>query len=266
MAGDPRERGSYRAASGSGGRVRIDNGHTRHDGDMWVRPVTQYHAIILDPGHGGLDPSTGEYQTAGKRYTHTDVEPPWTYYEGVHNRRHAALLARMLIGLGVRVFSSVDQRELTQPPDADGTSFSWRDVSLAGRTRYANDVHGKLAAAGKNVAFVSMHGNAIGSLLKGSSLTAHGLVVFTSRGKTKSDELAESITDAYRADPSLGFHIRDPKEASFHVLNRTRCPAVLIEAGFFTNLADAQRMASQDGSEAIARGVFRGLMPYLKVS
>mgnify|MGYP003648978136 CR=1 FL=1 len=247
MARDPGEDGANGAPGVGGRRVRIDNGHTRDDGNVWVRPLT-------------------EYQTAGKRYMHTDVEPPWTFYEGVHNRRHCALLARMLIGLGVRVYSTVDQRELTQPPDVDGTSFSWRDVSLAGRTRYANDVHGKLAAAGKRIAYVSMHGNAIGSLLKGASLTAHGLVVFTSRGKTKSDDLAESITDAYRADPSLGFHIRDPKEASFHVLNRTRSPAVLIEAGFFTNLADAQRMSSDKGSEAIARGVFRGLMPYLKVS
>ena len=247
-------------------RIRFNHGNSGHHGNMWVRPLTRYDAIMLDPGHGGLDPTTGEYQTAGKRYTHTDVEPPWTFYEGVHNRRHCALLARMLIGLGVRVYSTVDQREITQPPDVDGTSLAWRDVSLAGRTRYANDIHGKLASAGSRIAFVSMHGNAIGSRLKGPSTPAHGLVVFTSRGKTKSDELAASITDAYRADPSLGFHIRDPKEASFHVLSRTRSPAVLIEAGFFTNLADAQRMASDEGSEAIARGVFRGLMPYLKVS
>ena len=225
--------------------------------------MTPYDAVVVDPGHGGLDPETGEYQTHGKRYTHTDVDPEWTFYEGEHNRRHSARLIRMLLDTTVDVYSTVDQRQITQPPSLDGSSFGWRDTSLTARIRYANSLHHQLARADKRVLLVSIHGNAIGSVVRGPSQLAKGLVVFTSRGATQSDRVAESITDAYAADPSLGMRVRRPKEANFKMLTATRCPAVLLEAGFFTNLADAQVMASEEGSEAIARGVFRGLVPMI---
>ena len=38
--------------------------------------------FIFDTGHGGIDPITGKYVTAGKRMVKDDV----TFYEGVNNR------------------------------------------------------------------------------------------------------------------------------------------------------------------------------------
>ena len=55
--------------------------------------------LLIDYGHGGL--INGEYQTpGGKQYTHTDVDPPLTLYEGVSNRMSAAALMRLALNEG----------------------------------------------------------------------------------------------------------------------------------------------------------------------
>ena len=227
-----------------------------------MRPV---HAVFIDVGHGGIDPDTGVYQTPrGKRYTHTDVDPEWTFYEGVHNRRHAARLIDLLLSAGVTVYSTVDQAEITAPPKLDGTSFEWRDPSLTSRVSYANAVYSTLRSEGKRCCLVSIHGNAMGNVLRGPSQSGDGVAVFTSPGHTDADDLCRSVMQGYRDTPNLGLRVRGGKyEANFYMLRKTWMPAILVEAGFFTHLKDAQYMASDEGSEAIARGMFLGLEPHL---
>ena len=76
---------------------------------------------------------------------------------------------------------------------------------------------------------------------------ASGFEIWTSKGKTKSDKLADMIFDRLlnsiifklncRIDKSDG----DPdKEADFYVLKHTSCPAVLLELGFINNEKDAR--------------------------
>ena len=227
--------------------------------------MTLFDAVFIDVGHGGVDPGTGAYQARrGKRYTHTDADPEWTYHEGVHNRRHGARLARLLLAAGVPVYSVAGQRRLLEPPDLDGTSFAWKDVSLRTRVCYANAVFSTLRVEGQQCCLVSIHGNALGTALRGPSLAGDGVAVFTNPGHSAADVLCDSITAAYRRDPDLGLRVRGGKfEAGFYMVRKTWMPAVLVEAGFFTHLPDAERMASDAGSDAIAQGIFEGLVPHL---
>lgn len=100
-------------------------------------------------------------------------------------------------------------------------------ISLERRCEMANDWGADL--------FLSIHCNAF------SNPTAHGYEVWTSRGQTAADVIAEkifnSIGEAFprltpRADTTDG---DNDKEAGFAVLTGTRMAAVLVEVAFISN-------------------------------
>lgn len=222
-----------------------------------------YKTVLLDYGHGGM--IAGRYQTAGKRYYFTSDGSESrdkvirTVYEGVVNRKIAALLANKLMKAGVKVLDCVARKKLTGPVTAE--ELEQKDVSLRDRVTYANN-------NARSAFMVSVHANAIGSTDTGGSVGVRGFIVFTSKGQTKSDPIAESIADAMAEHAKLRVrretsdHDAD-YERDFYVLRKTVCPAVLTENGFFTNWHDAEYMLSAEGQEQIAEGHFQGMMKHL---
>jgi N-acetylmuramoyl-L-alanine amidase len=112
--------------------------------------------------------------------------------------------------------------------------------------------------------YISNHSNASGSHL------AKGFEIYTSRGKTKSDEIADihwnNVKDLlgdrirYRSDRSDGDHDR---EASFFVLTKTAMPAILIEHLFFDNFDDASLLMDDEIIERFAEAQARTVIQYL---
>lgn len=183
-------------------------------------------AIILDAGHGGM--KNGNYVTApAKMYEHPDGT---TVYEGVFNRIIVEKIQKSLAGRGVPVYLTCTG------PD---------DISLKQRVDFAN---GK-ARQFKHCVFISVHGNAG----KGT-----GFEVFTSKGDTYSDVIANYYIDAMAEefpDKAARVDLTDgdkDKEANFYVLKNTICPAILTENFFMDNLEDAKLMLSFEGQRKIA--------------
>ena len=73
--------------------------------------------VILDPGHGGMDPETKKYVTPGKRSNHPVDDQ--IFYEGVNNRITAKEWGTILQNLGFKV-------EFTVTPD------NYRDICRIG--------------------------------------------------------------------------------------------------------------------------------------
>ncbi len=46
------------------------------------------------------------------------------------------------------------------------------------------------------------------------------------------------------------------KQAGFLVLWKTSMPAILVETGFITNQEDRNYLASEEGQDTIAQGIF----------
>jgi len=73
--------------------------------------------IILDPGHGGVDPMTCEYTTApGKMALHHGYfmhHDGW-FYEGVWNRDFCIHLAKLLAGAGLPVAYTIEPNPNTR--------------------------------------------------------------------------------------------------------------------------------------------------------
>lgn len=166
------------------------------------------------------------------------------FYEYESNRKIGALIAEKLDALKIKWCWTI------KPEDK-------RDMSLAKRVEIGN-AYARGEGKDKTL-FISIHSNALGN---GSEWKekARGWSVYTSPGKTKSDEYATMLfEEASRILPEYGMTLRkdmsdgDPDyEENFYVLNRTICPAVLLEQLFYTSHADLEFLDSDKGREVLA--------------
>lgn len=190
---------------------------------------------LIDAGHGSMH--EGKYMTDpkwGKFYKHSDT---FTAYEGVTNRAIASLLMVHLKGAGIPF---------------DQIHHDYLDTPLSGLVVKANAIHNEK----KNCVYLSIHSNAG----KGK-----GFEVFTSKGETKSDQMAEVFCNQLQADfPEypLRQDTRDgdkDKEEDFYVLKYTNCPAVLVELLFFDEINQALFLNSKQGQARLANSLFEAI-------
>lgn len=192
--------------------------------------------ILLDNGHG--------YNTPGKR------SPDDRLREYDYTRQITLEIDKELKKLGY-------DSERIVPEDSD--------ISLTARCNRVNKFCDKLGS--NNVIFISIHVNAAGNR---GWMAARGWSAYTSKGKTKSEELAEHLYMA--AEKCLeGHKIRRDKsdgdsdqEANFTVLVKTKCPAVLTENLFQDNKQDVDFLLSVEGRQAIVDLHVQGIISYIK--
>jgi N-acetylmuramoyl-L-alanine amidase len=191
--------------------------------------------IHINTGHGSL--IDGIYQTDGKMYTHKD----FVFYEGLFNRC-----------MGIHISNYLLEKEIFHTFVTDSNL----DVSLPVRCTRTNNYVRKYSD--RDHLFLDLHGNAAGVE------SANGIEIWTSPGKTRSDEYATKI---YESLKEFGWKMRhdfsdgDPdKESRFYTLINTNCPAVLIEYGFFTNYDQAKLMMNPSVQKELARLTVEGIL------
>jgi len=201
------------------------------------KPIKMNEKIwLLDPGHGGLHPETGEYVTSGKR------SPEWSdgsqYFEGEGNRDIVKRIVEKCRKTGILALDIVND---------------WQDVPLSTRVNRANAIY----AYYKNSVYVSVHSNGF------SQESANGYSVYTSPGQTKSDKYADillSYMEHEFPDHKLRKDMSDSdldKEAAFYVLRKTKMPAVLSENFFMTNKRECDLLLTEEFRERIATCHFK---------
>ena len=201
--------------------------------------------ILIDNGHG--------FNTAGKMspYSALKVKPEIDFYEWEWNREISKAVLEILLTLGY-------DAELLVPED--------KDISLSERVNRVNKICNKLGK--NNVVLISIHANAAGN---GTSwLKAQGWSAYTSKGKTKSDKLADFFyKNAERLFPDRqirkDYQDGDPDwEANFTVIYKTYCPAILTENFFYDNIDDVNFILSDEGKEKIIELHVASIIDYLK--
>jgi len=193
--------------------------------------------ILIDNGHGE--------NTPGKR------SPDGLFREYKYVREIAEEIERKLISRGY---------------DAERIVKEAVDVPLSERSRRINEVCGRLGTS--NVILVSIHCNAAGNGEEWK--TARGWAAYTSKGNTKADKLANFLYEAAENNfPGKSirkdFQDGDPDwEENFHMLAKTKCPAVLTENFFMDNQKDVSYLLSLEGRTAIVRAHIEGIINYIK--
>ena len=194
--------------------------------------------IFIDNGHGLM--------TAGKR------SPDCQFREPFYNREIARRVVSDLRDRGL-------DAELLVPEDDD--------ISLAERVRRINAASFLLGK--RNVILVSIHVNAAGNGSKW--LNATGWSVYTCKGQTESDKLAECLCQAaiknfpgrrIRTDISDGDL---DWEEGFYILRKSLCPAVLTENFFMDNHSDLEYLQSRAGKQAVVDTHVEGIVEYLSL-
>lgn len=226
-------------------------------------PIREIKTIVLDPGHGGVDPGA-----VGRKGTQ----------EKEINLIIAKIIKKRLEDFGIKVV-------LTRTDD----SF----VALADRTRFANNKKADL--------FISLHCNASNNNRKASGFETYflseaktdleraalarenGALKYESDNKdpivkdelsliladlSQNEYLRESYNLAYQIQTSAVEALKDVdrgvKQAGFFVLRGCFMPSVLIECGFLSTLSEEKKLTNSKYREDVARAIYIGIVNYIK--
>lgn len=91
----------------------------------------------------------------------------------------------------------------------------------------------------------------------------HGAQVFYYEGSPHGKELAEVLQKQLveRVDPENKRQVK--ANDSYYLLKKTSVPIVIVECGFLSNSAEAQKLSSEEYQERIAWAIHMGILQYL---
>lgn len=107
--------------------------------------------------------------------------------------------------------------------------------------------------------FVSIHANSIEN-----RSDVNGLEIYHyNLGKSLAETVHNAVLDYVNKN---GFYIanRNVRSARFLVLRKSAIPAILVETGYLTNEAEVARLRRDDYQKAMAEGIARGIVQYIK--
>lgn len=197
--------------------------------------------VAIDPGHGDRDSGAVGLLSPGVvtgLTPRTDAQGRPVIFEKDVNLDISLRLDRYLRARGGRTL-------LTRTQDLAGGDRPYTTVraDLKARTDMANE-------AGVDV-FVSVHNNALGPTTTGTETFAYYSAGPAARA------LAQHVHTAVVA--RLGLPDRGVKTGGFYVLRATVMPAVLVEAAFLSNPAEAALLAQPPTRQAIAEAIGAGV-------
>ena len=193
--------------------------------------------ILIDAGHG--------IETPGKR------SPDGAFREYLWNREIADLVCEDLGIDGYNVSLVVTETN---------------DIPLITRVNRVNAVCNKYVT--DNVILVSIHSNAAGN---GKDwMNAKGWSCYTTKGDTKSDILAELLYDSFERsfpDRKIRKDMQDGDrdwEENFYIIQKSKCPAVLIENFFYDNKEECHWLMQDAVKVRIAMAIEQGIKDYVR--
>lgn len=201
--------------------------------EPWDSDTQKIPLVLVDAGHGGHD--GGAVANGGiEKHLTLDI---------------ARKVRDELIAAGLRV---VMTRE--------------KDAFLPLEERAA--LTGKLGAE----VFVSVHINTDGSGSEAEGLETYfagkpSLAVLRKTGqKGENESMSEKLASLVQrcACDEAQVASRGTKQRDYVVIEEARCPAVLVECGFLTNVSEARRLKEKVHQERLARGIASGVKLFLQ--
>ena len=190
------------------------------------------HTVVIDAGHGGIDGgATSDY---------------CKFSEAELNLKIAKQLQTKLSEMGVGVIMTRKDENSLAP--AEGKYFKRRDMDE--RLKIVEEVAPDL--------LISIHIN------KYASPSRRGAQTFYRAGST-GKELAEEVQNSLNLSinkPLLGKEYRTAT-GDYYLLNKSKCPSIIVECGFISSPEDAKLLSSEDYQAYVAEVVSAGIIKYL---
>ena len=199
------------------------------------RPIT---VVVIDAGHGGEDGGASSASGVVEKDVNLSV---------------ALALRDLFEAAGIPVVMTRTEDILLYDR---GVNFQGRKkvLDLAARQLAAERVASEAAEDGGDSLFMSIHMNAF------PAPQYSGMQVWYGVGNPLSREVAEAIQASSLS--LMPDNRRKTKVAgsNIYLLDRIKTPAVLVECGFLSNPAEAEKLATEAYQYALAAVIFAGVM------
>jgi N-acetylmuramoyl-L-alanine amidase len=214
----------FGGSSETGGKPPVKLPPSSGGGPIVDSGVLRGKVIVVDPGHGGNNPGA----TAGDKR------------ESDNN---------LAVGLKLRDKLRQAGATVVMTRDAD------RNVAAVGSS-LGQELQARVDIAERNHAdmFVSVHTNS------NPNPSIVGAMTFYPSGE--SAKLALEVQSSLVRETAAVDKGTEP--ATFYVLRNTTMPSILVEMGFITNAAEAEKMRSDAYRNRVAQGIFTGIAKYFQ--
>ena len=222
---DENPAGAAKAAGVEVTDKELESGQGTQDSD------TSGYLIVIDPGHGGVDPGMlGVNNTVEKEI----------------NLAVSYMLKEELEAKGMKVV-------LTRTTDAGLYEESDSNKKIA-------DMKKRCSIISENKAdiVVSIHQNSF------SDSAVCGAQVFYYKHSEKGKQLAQCIQDSMKNNLDETNNRRVKANDSYYMLIHTPCPTVIVECGFITNYDEAELLVSEEYQKKDSKAIAEWGMEYLE--
>jgi N-acetylmuramoyl-L-alanine amidase len=231
------------------------------------RPPAEFKVdvVVIDAGHGGKDNGT-----SGKSMKEKDLALKIALKVGSYIEKNVP---------GVKViYTRKDDRYLSLDERADIANKNKADLFICihananpnknayGTETYVMGLHkdeSNLAVAKRENSVILLDENYHERYEGFDPNSPESYILFTltqSAFQTSSLSFAQKVEDQFKN--RVGRTSRGVKQAGFLVLWRTTMPSVLIETGFLSNATEEKFLASDEGQDLIASGIYRAFKEY----
>ena len=196
-------------------------------------PPSVGYTIVVDPGHGGIDPGSIGYKTKVK--------------ESDLNLKLSLMLAEKLRAAGVRVIlTRTDDNSLAS--GSTGKTFKKEDMKL--RRNMINKIRPNMV--------ISVHMNSY------TNHTLRGAKVFYDKTSDISRQIAENIQEQFSKNLEASNNVASVGD--YYMLKCTDSPSIIAECGFLSNERDEQLLLDPAYQQKIVNCIFNGIIQFLNLS
>lgn len=196
-------------------------------------PPSVGYTIVVDPGHGGIDPGSIGYKTKVK--------------ESDLNLKLSLMLAEKLRAAGVRVIlTRTDDNSLAS--GSTGKTFKKEDMKL--RRNMINKIRPNMV--------ISVHMNSY------TNHTLRGAKVFYDKSSDISRQIAENIQEQFSKNLEASNNVASVGD--YYMLKCTDSPSIIAECGFLSNERDEQLLLDPAYQQKIVNCIFNGIIQFLNLS
>jgi len=223
--------------------------------------------IVIDAGHGGIDPGT-----SGRKVKEKDIALAIALKLGTYIEENLPNV-KVIYTRTKDVFVALDERsdianrnkaDLFISIHVDG----WHDPKVYGTSTHVMGLHKteqNLELAKKENSVILLEEDYTNKYEGFDPTSSESYIIFSFLQNTY---LEQSLNYASFVEQEFETRAlrksRGVKQAGFLVLWKTTMPSVLIETGFLTNPREERYLSSNDGQEYIASAIYRALKNYKK--
>ena len=205
------------------------------DSESVTTKVKNGKVVVIDPGHGGADP--GKIGTNGAKEKDVNLAIGKTLKKVLEEKGFEVVMTR------------------TEDVVLGNTSKFSKIGDLNKRCEIINSAYDK----NNNCIMISLHQNSF------AQESVHGAQSFYFQRSEKSKALGEGIQEELNRSVNTQKAKKAKPNDSYYILINSKCPGIIVECGFLSNSAEADKLINEGYQKELSEILCRGIMKYFDI-